>query len=269
MLLRRSAPKPKRLPRKLTPHPLPTAHQSPQLRKPLSLLMAPAKVQSHHMQHQNLPTHLQNQHIPLRSLPMHPHNQLIPLQNHPMPHQDLPTPPPSRPTTLLQNRRTPHQPRPTRPLPPTPPHSQSHTVPNLPTLPRVPPTVQPRPTPMRLLLSMSSTTTCQTALPLTGELLPPSLAPGRNAVATQPRAPTQSSCLTAELRSSPTLWPTMTAVLSLRCVMRARLSTPQNLPIVIPKVPLPTANLQFTQGRMARAHMPKTALKIAKVQTAI
>ena len=36
-----------------------------------------------------------------------------------------------------------------------------------------------------------------------------------------------------------------------RCVMKARPSTPQNLPIAIPKVPLPTANHQFTRGRMA------------------
>ena len=36
-----------------------------------------------------------------------------------------------------------------------------------------------------------------------------------------------------------------------RCVMKARPSTPQNLPIAIPKVPLPTANHQFTRGHMA------------------
>merc|ERR1719291_918280 len=173
------------------------------------------------------------------------HNQLIPLQNLPTLHPDLPTPPRSLPVP---------------PIHPTLP--QNHTSPNLLTLPRPPPTAQRHPTPMRPLQSMSSTTTYQTALPLMEERLSHSSAPGRNAAATQPRAPTQSSCLTAELRSSPTLWPTMTAVLSLRCVMRARQPTPQNLPIVILKAPLLTVNHQSTQGRMASSH----DLKFAKVQ---
>ena len=211
MLLQKSDQSLKRPPRKLTPHPLLTAPQSLQLRKLLSRLMERAKVQSHRMQHQNLPTHLHNQRIHLLNLPT-PHQDLpTPPQSPPIPLQNPLTPPQSPLISPLQNPPTPcHRPPPlTRPLRrPTPPHSHSPTVPNLHTLPHAHLTAQRHPTPMRLpqsmtphrivkveniwrqislLTGMSSTTTCQTALPLTEGCPPPSLAPGRNAAATRPR----------------------------------------------------------------------------------
>ena len=48
--------------------------------------------------------------------------------------------------------------------------------------------------------------------------------------------------------------------------MRARQPTPQNLPIVTPKVPLPTASHQFTRGRMASYQVKGPSLQI-EVQT--
>ena len=205
------------------PPPLHTDHQRLHLKKLLSQHMGQIIVERQHTQRQNQHIHHPNLLTHHPNLPTQHPNHPIPLQNHPTLHQNLPiplrnhptlpldhhTPLQNLPTTRLQSPPTLHLPQLTPLPPPTHPHHLSRTAPSLPIQLRPPLTNQHPPTPMKLrqsnshnpkqvplkrficscwsvLAGMSSTMTCQTAPPLTGRL-PPSLGPGRNAVATPPR----------------------------------------------------------------------------------